>query len=184
MFRRKPRRLFDEFFRDIDDEFMMMDDFVSDILSNMSERGEASDMGPFIYGFSMRTGADGRPIINEFGNLPSIYSQQTGEGEIVEPLRINEREPLVDVMEKDEHVKVIAELPGVEKKDIKLNVFDSTLSIRVDTPDVKYSKDMELPAEVKPDTTKAKYKNGILEVIMEKLKKENKEDKGWNVKVD
>jgi len=37
-------------------------------------------------------------------------------------------------MQTDSEVKVIAELPGVEKEDIKLQIIDNSLTISVDTP--------------------------------------------------
>ncbi|RLF10715.1 MAG: Hsp20/alpha crystallin family protein, partial [Thermoprotei archaeon] len=43
--------------------------------------------------------------------------------------------------------------------------------ISVDTERRKYYKEVKLPARVKPDTAKASYKNGVLEVKLEKLEK-------------
>ena len=81
-----------------------------------------------------------------------------------------EREPLVDVMETDDEVKVIAELPGVEKKDIKLYGTEDTLTISVDTAERKYYKKVELPSAVDAKSAKASYKNGVLEVRLKKKK--------------
>jgi HSP20 family protein len=41
----------------------------------------------------------------------------------------------------------------------------------VDTPQRRYYKEVKLPARVKPDTAKASYKNGVLEVKLEKVEK-------------
>ncbi|MCS7114135.1 MAG: hypothetical protein RMJ15_03975 [Nitrososphaerota archaeon] len=43
---------------------------------------------------------------------------------------------------------VVAELPGVEKEDIKLYGSEDTLTITVDTPQRKYHKEVSLPAKV------------------------------------
>ena len=117
------------------------------------------EWGPFIYGYSVTIGPDGKPEIREFGNVKS-------EMKLGGP-RINireEREPLVDVMETNSEVKVIAELPGVEKKDIKLYGTKDTLTISVDTPERKYYKKVKLPCRVDNKSAKASYKNGVLEV--------------------
>ncbi|MEW5955639.1 MAG: archaeal heat shock protein Hsp20 [Candidatus Micrarchaeota archaeon] len=114
--------------------------------------------GPFVYGFSMRVGPDGKPIVHEFGNVPR------GKREGVE-----EREPLVDVIDKDKEVSVIVELPGVDKQDIKLQAKGEALSVKVDTKERKYSKEIPLPAKVKPESAKATYKNGVLEVTLQKI---------------
>lgn len=122
------------------------------------------EYGPFVYGYSVRVGPDGRPIIREFGNIkPGI----SGEGK--HPLNLqNQREPLVDIIEEDDKVRVIAELPGIEKKDIKLLATERTLTINVDTPDRKYFKKLDLPVEVDESTANSTYRNGILETIFNK----------------
>jgi len=63
-------------------------------------------------------------------------------------------------------------LPGVEKNDIKLKGTEKTLTISVDTPRRKYYKEVELPAKVEPKNAKSTYKNGVLEVTVEKRKEE------------
>jgi HSP20 family protein len=80
------------------------------------------------------------------------------------------REPLVDVIAEDDRVKVLAELPGVEKSDIQLQCHDNMLEISVDTSGRKYRKTVELPAEVDPDVSQAKYNNGVLEVTLKTRK--------------
>ncbi|MCD6325526.1 Hsp20/alpha crystallin family protein [Candidatus Bathyarchaeota archaeon] len=121
--------------------------------------------GPFIYGYSVTIGPDGKPQIREFGNVKPEVSLGGPKINIRE-----EREPLVDVMETDEEIKVVAELPGVEKKDIKLYGTEDTLTISVDTPERKYYKKVELPSRVDTKGTKASYKNGVLEVTLKKRK--------------
>jgi HSP20 family protein len=128
--------------------------------------------GPYVYGFTMRTGPDGKPIIEEFGNVrPPSRELPSGE-----------REPLVDVIEDEKQVTVIAELPGVEKEDIKVKASGKNLSIKVDTPERKYSKNIALPAEVKSESAKASYKNGVLEIRFEK--KAPTKEAGTEIKVE
>ncbi|OYT57776.1 hypothetical protein B6U70_02030 [Euryarchaeota archaeon ex4484_162] len=125
---------------------------------------------PFVHGFSIRIGPDGKPKIEEFGNKPSI----TPDGERIIS---EEREPLTDVIEGDEEVSVTVEIPGVEKDDIDLRVTEDSLEINVDTPQRKYHKIVELPCEVKPKTTKATYKNGVLDVVIKRKEKKKKGEK-------
>jgi len=94
-----------------------------------------------------------------------------------------EREPLVDVIETDGEIHVVAELPGVEKKDIKLHGTEDSLTISVDTPQRKYYKEVQLPAKVKVKEAKTEYKNGVLEVKLPKTK-EKKKPKGEPLKID
>ena len=93
----------------------------------------------------------------------------------------------VDVIERDDAVIVKAELPGVDKKDINISVTNNTVTIKGTTSHEEkeekgdyyrcemsrgsYSRTLSLPAEVDEDITKAKLKDGILELTLPKLKK-------------
>jgi len=111
-----------------------------------------------MYGIRVKVGPQG-PVLSKFGTIkPTI---EPGVPEV--------REPLADVFESDGEVTVIAELPGVEEKDIKLRATERTLKISAETKDRKYSKDVELPAEVTGEP-KSSYRNGVLEVKLKKAK--------------
>lgn len=131
--------------------------------------------GPYVYGFSLKIGPDGKPIIREFGNRPRIVEKGIGISE--------EREPLVDVIEEKTTCKVIAELPGVTKEDIDLRCVEDRMEIRVDTPERKYFKSVKLPCKVKPETAKATFKNGVLEVVCERVTPK-KEEPGKRIKIE
>jgi len=153
-----------------------MEEAMARMLEEAQKNADKMQEGrPFVYGWSMRVGPDGKPKIEEFGNVPN---PQVGLHQIPD-----EREPLTDVIEGDREVSVIIELPGVERNDIKLDASEKNLLIKVDTQNRKYSKDMELPCEVKPESAKATYKNGILEVKLEKAKQKDVK-KGVHIKVD
>lgn len=131
----------------------------------------------FVRGFSVRVGPDGKPHIEEFGN----HQVPSGEGE---SSISDEREPLTDVMESEKDVSVTVELPGVEKEDIDLRVTDDQLEIKVDTPQRKYHKTVDFSGEVKPKTTKATYKNGILDVVVQRKESYPEDDDGYHVSID
>ena len=120
------------------------------------------EWGPFVYGYSVTIGPDGKPVIREFGNVkPSLAA---GSKFALK----DEREPLIDVMSSGDEIKVIAELPGVNKEEIKVMATEDTVTIQADTPERKYRKDIELPDEVDPTSAKSVYKNGILEITFKK----------------
>jgi len=133
--------------------------------------------GPFVYGRSMTVGPDGKPQVREFGNIKPETRLDKPQVSIRE-----EREPLVDIMETDDEVKVIVELPGVEKKDIKLYGSENALTISVDTPQRKYQKKALMPTAIDPKQAKSKYQNGVLEVTLPKKKKEK--PKGESIRID
>ena len=136
------------------------------------------EFGPFVYGYSFTIGPDGKPLIREFGNMrPGL---PTGKPAL--QMR-SEREPVVDVIEQEQQVKVVAELPGIQKENINLDAGERILTIRVDTEKRKYFKRLELPAEVEANSAKAQFTNGILEVTLDKKSKEPGK-KGIPIKID
>lgn len=114
-----------------------------------------------VYGFTMRMGLGGKPVIEQFGNI-----RATEEGTTVAEVR----EPLVDVLDEGDRVVVIAELPGVEDKDIHLQVNGDILEISAEARDRKYSKEVLLPSPVNADTMESSYRNGIVEIKLRKRK--------------
>ena len=58
----------------------------------------------------------------------------------------------------------------MKKEDIDLEVTGDTLIIKVEGKDRKYYKEISLPAEVDPDSAKASYNNGVLDIQLKKVK--------------
>ncbi|MDN5846413.1 MAG: Hsp20/alpha crystallin family protein [Candidatus Nitrosocosmicus sp.] len=133
------------------------------------------EVGPIVYGYSMAIGPDGRPKIKEFGN---VKSTSTGTS----PMLTSEREPLVDMTTNDKKVKVVVEMPGVKKENIKVNAYDSSVEISTDNPNRKYHEVFDLPPEADLETASSNYNNGILEVIFNK--KQQTTPKSKEIKVD
>jgi len=131
---------------------------------------------PYVHGFKVQLGPDGKPRIEDFGNR----STKSPDGV---PTISDEREPLTDIIEGDNDVAITVEMPGVEKDDIDLNATIDTLEIKVDTPQRKYHKRLDLPCNVKPKTTKATYKNGVLDVVI-KRKDKKKPGSGYKVNIE
>jgi len=171
---------FEKIFEHMQDEINRLfneDDFkhiMEDMMRNMNETGNPNKR--FVHGFSLNVGPDGKPRIQEFGNRP-VKKPEGG------PTISDEREPLTDIIEGDNDVAVTVEIPGVEKKDIDLNVKPDYLEIRVDSPNRKYHKRLDLPCDVKPKTTKATYKNGILDIVI-KRKEKKKPGEGYRVNIE
>jgi len=100
---------FDRIFKQMSGSFMNLDN-VFEMLKNA---GTIS--GPVFYGYTMTTGPDGKPAVQEYGNVqPDMLPTE------------NKREPLIDTLvdEKEKTLKIVAEMPGVEKKDVSVVVGD------------------------------------------------------------
>ncbi len=130
--------------------------------------------GTYVYGFTYKIGPDGKPIFQEFGNLPRDSS------ELPAP---EYREPLTDIQDREQEYDVTVELPGVDKEEIDLEVHNDSCVIKVDKPDRKYYKEIYFDEEVDPDSVKATYSNGILDIVIKK-KAPRKKEAGKKVKIE
>ena len=157
---------FDRLFKQMSGSFMNLDD-VFEMLRNA---GNIS--GPVFYGCTMTTGPDGKPVVNEYGNVkPDMLPTQ------------EKREPLIDTLvdEKEKTLKVVAEMPGVEKSDVDVVVgVDRVIHIDAERGEKKYHVKVPIKHKVDPEPPKATYKNGILELV---FKLEDEKSNGTTVNV-
>lgn len=106
--------------------------------------------------------------------------------------RRNSFSPGIDISETEKQFVIDVEIPGIDKKDIDLNIENNRLTIsgerkfekteddkqyhRVETRYGTFSRSFQLPENVNADSIKASYKDGILNVSIdkseEKLKKQ------------
>ncbi|MCL2133960.1 MAG: Hsp20/alpha crystallin family protein [Candidatus Bathyarchaeota archaeon] len=129
----------------------------------LQDKDGFKEFGPYVYGYSIKNSVNGKPDIQKFENIKINNEPETKK----------EREMLVDVVENIDEVHVVAELPNVEKTDIKLYGTDDTITIAVNTIQHKYYKEVELPAKICAKKAKSTYKNGVLEVVIPKLNPTN-----------
>ena len=174
---------FDEIFKEMEDlmekEFKQLSSRAPSELTRerkLPNGRRVKQWGPFVYGYSVTIGPDGKPHVKEFGNMRHGTIRGKPRIEIKE-----QREPLVDILEANGDVKVVAELPGVEKQNIKLHGTTKALTISVNTPGRKYFKEVQLPAEVDPSKARSTYKNGVLDVTMPKKAAEKPEGETINI---
>jgi HSP20 family protein len=156
----------DRLFKKMSSSFFNMNDIFEEF------KGNIFDSGPNYYGYTMTVGPDGKPVVQEYGNVKP------------DQLSISDtREPMVDTIvdEKEKVVKLIVEMPGVEKTDVKIVVEDKTVDLSAEHDKKKYHVKVPLQQKVDENSAKASYKNGILELIF-KLVEEK--PKGKKVEVE
>lgn len=142
---------FDSLFKKMSRSFMNLDD----VFERANESGNVQSNGPFYYGYTMTVGPDGKPVVKEYGNVkPGLLPTS------------DTREPFVDTLvdEKEKVLKLVAEMPGVEKKDVKVIVNDKTVNIDAEHGEKKYHAKVPISHKVDKDSAKASYKNGVLEL--------------------
>ncbi|UZE92444.1 MAG: Hsp20/alpha crystallin family protein [Methanosarcinales archaeon] len=148
-----------------DDWSEIFGDDIYEIFERLRERMMSGEWEkPCVYGFSMTNRPGEEPEIREFGNIHPH----------ADDVEVSERRPIVDVFESDDEVKVVVEMPGIDKDDIKLDTSETSLDISAKTRDREYSERVALPARVDSNSAKANYKNGVLEVTLKRVEPKEK----------
>ena len=88
----------------------------------------------------------------------------------------------VIIDEKEKLVKLVAEIPGVEKTDVKILVQDKSVDISAEHGEKKYHVTVPIKHKVDENSAKASYKNGILELVFKLIEEEK--PKGKKVEVE
>lgn len=149
------------------EKFIDLVERVEETGGEIKKRGEIKGSGrevKGVYGFSIRTGIGGRPQVQTFGNIRPI-KKKAGKREIK---MVETREPIVDLFDEKDHILIIAELPGVTKESIKLDLKGDILILEAGNKKRKYSKEILIPAEVDFKKRKVSFKNGVLEIKIPK----------------
>lgn len=135
-------------------------------LGELAEKGERlKRSGEFqqrdvkgVYGFSVKVGLGDKEMkVEPFGNIRR--DEESGETVVQEI-----REPVVDVFEEKDHTLVVAEMPGISTKDVRLEVKDDLLTIHAEKEDKKFRKEILLPRSYPREKMKVTCNNGILEI--------------------
>jgi|TARA_B110000037_G_scaffold169725_1_gene192361 HSP20 family protein len=139
----------DRIFKSMSSSFFDVNDAFEQVKGN-------SNSGPLFYGYTMTVGPDGKPSVQEYGNVKPDC-----------PHISDAREAIVDTIvdEKEKVVKLIAEMPGVEKTDVKILFDKNVVDITAEHGEKKYHCKVPLQHKVDENSGKATYKNGILQLI-------------------
>lgn len=121
--------------------------------------GDGKQGAKGVFGFSVKTISGGRQVVEPFGNI-----KKTPAGPKVGDVR----EPIADVFDEKDEIRVYLEMPGVNESDIKIDLKGDILNICVDSGDRKYSKEILLPGKAAKEGLSSSYKNGILEIKVKK----------------
>ena len=143
-------REFDKMFGTLSDRFFSPD-------SSDYPLSQVQTYGPYYYGYELTVGPDGKPHLREWGNARPTTAPNLGSGA---------RQVYVDeILDKDNNqLKLVAEMPGVEKSDINVTVEKETVNITAKNNERSYQAIVPLKQKIKEDSAKARYANGILEV--------------------
>ena len=111
-----------------------------------------------IYGFTVKVGlGDKSPRIEPFGNISK--DRESGHSIVQEV-----REPMIDVFEEEDHVLIVAEMPGIRAEDVQIAVEDDLLTITAAHGDKQYRKEVLLPASFVREKMQVTCNNGVVEI--------------------
>jgi len=171
---------------DFEDIFHDVDDFYKKLTKKMFK--EMEDIEEALRSGKLEGEWDIRPI--EEPGVKGYVARgrfQLGNKSAPKTLKLPEqikdevREPLTDVFEDKDNVKLYMELPGVEKDDIQLNIADGHAEVKAKN----FFKAIDLPTkDVESDKAVANYKNGVLEVTIPKIKKSSTEEQKHTIKIE
>ena len=147
-------------FGDLDREFSEAEEMLNRMFRTVREinPSDVTANSPYYYGYQITIGPDGKPHVREFGNV-----RPAAKG-LVEQAGV--RQPLFDtaINEKQNTLGITAEMPGVNKEDIKVNIAGQYVTIHAEKGDKKYHTDIPVDLELDDTSAKASYSNGILEL--------------------
>ncbi|MDE1762239.1 MAG: Hsp20/alpha crystallin family protein [Candidatus Micrarchaeota archaeon] len=94
-----------------------------------------------------------------------------------------DRQPLVDIIEKEREVVIIAEAPGFEKSEIRIDCTPSVVNITASNSDAtrNYFREVGLPSQISSRGIRARYNNGVIEIT---AKKGRAPQKGYSIKIE
>ncbi|UCH89799.1 MAG: Hsp20/alpha crystallin family protein [Thermoplasmata archaeon] len=192
---------------DFEQMWEKMDAMMEEIRSHPDyEKGK-----PIYYGYTVEMGPDGIPKVHEYGNVrpgkkidgalktpddnsltscstsesecgcsaPALLKSEIpgGEEDVIEPYTCS------IFNEKKKELKINAEVPGISKEDIDLELKDNKLILTAKNDKKNYRAVIQLDQEVSKRSIKANYNNGVLEITL-KCKKPTRKSKGKKIEVN
>ena len=175
--------------------FNVFKDFEEEINSIMNNNlTEYQEGGPITYGYSVKIGPETnyQPEIRQWGNL-NDFRKKNNLPEFEIPFGLaqrrqlpqdsNSNNPYYDIIDEDDYLKVIVEVPGFTKETLTIEIDEDgseiTLKGNIETRELNTS--IKLPSKIEAKGTKSSITNGILEIHG---KKRNNTSKQFKLKID
>lgn len=124
-------------------------------------------------------------------SLPSLWNRQ-------ESLSTNVTSPALDVSENEKEIRISAELPGIESKDVDVDIADNFITIRGEKRDERkeekegyyrrersygsFQRSVALPEYADTEKAEADMKNGVLTITVPKKQEAQKQSRKLEIK--
>ncbi len=189
--RKEPFWNFDEYFNNLINEMNLRFEQMHRVFEKGLEEKTKGDPQVFSrsWGYSYQLGPDGVPRVQTWGDTPENFQLPR----FMDPFGgrkalTSSTDPTVDIIEDEDEFRIIAEIPGIEKQNLDIEVTKSQVRITGSQEDRSYHKEVQIPGKINPKSTKVSLRNGILELRAEWLEKPKKSKlesiEGHKVKID
>jgi HSP20 family protein len=147
---------------ELDHFFADFEKSMEDAIRSSVNTGQKVFSRPVVAGMAMGVGPEGKPTIHFFGD------------KLIGPNGF--RAPIYEQVqdEKEGNLRLLVELPGVEKEDVQISALEDTVSLAAEKGDRKYKADVPLERAIDPESGSASLKNGLLEIIFKTRDNTNK----------
>lgn len=121
-------------------------------------------------------------------DMDRMFERMLGEFSPTPTAGLIRRGPSIDLVETDQTLVLRAEIPGVDPKDLEIDITDNVLTIdgeikqeniredenyhRVERNYGSFSRSVQLPCRIVLEDVKATYRKGVLKIVMQKCRPE------------
>jgi HSP20 family protein len=177
-------------------------DEMNEFMLNARNDPEIDEGRPLYYGYSVEVGPDGKPHVQEWGNVRPGGKIDSADRKMIEKADNNScgcppEQNSVSVPESDDEgspysccmmdenkneLKIHVDIPGISKEDVNLELKENKLILTAENESRKYHKEIQLEQAVSSRNIKANYNNGVMEITL-KCKKPGREKKSKKIEV-
>ena len=150
-------------------DFEEVDGIIHQLIDDMLSQSKGNENQLVVVGFAFKMDEHGNPIVEETTAL------QQGQQQVFEI------EPIVDAQQTEKSFLITASLPGIQKNEIDLQPSKKSLTITAWNTEQYFVKHIQLPSEIAPEKTNARFNNTVLEVELKKRKTRAPKEK---IKID
>jgi HSP20 family molecular chaperone IbpA len=116
---------------------------------------------------------ESRPKVLRVANMRSsrkLYPQHYRSSQSYARRKWKEPKPLIDIFQEKNWITIVAEIAGFNKETLRIHVNDQKITLSAKAKNRRYYKSLNLPKMVVPNAVRTSFKNGVLEIKLQKKK--------------
>jgi HSP20 family molecular chaperone IbpA len=110
------------------------------------------------------------PRVETMRTARNLYPQYYRSSQNYAKRKWKEPKPLIDIFQEKNWITIVAEIAGFNKETLKINVKDQKITLSAKAKNRRYYKSLNLPKVVVPNAVHTTFKNGVLEIKLQKKK--------------